>query len=182
MINEVARERTSTYHRILSSFGGDTLRVVDKHPGNLNVVGMIHYLMPEAHIICLRRSPIDTAVSLWATHSNPFSPFTTTRRGIVEAIRHSAARADYWKNVIPQDRFLEVPYEDLTRQPEVWIRKMLDFCGLPWEEQCLRASENLKKIRTPSLWQVRQPVYTTSIDRWKRFEPWLGEFSLLRET
>jgi tetratricopeptide (TPR) repeat protein len=178
-VKEAAGERRAAYRRILSSFGGKERRVVDKFPGNLNVVGMIHHLFPNAHIICLRRRLIDIAVSVWGIHSNPFSPFTVSRESVVFALRHSRNVAEYWKSVIPADRFLEVGYEDLVAEPEKWIKTILSFCDLPLEEACFRSSENKSKVRTPSLWQVKQPVYRTSVDRWQRYEPWLGEFKQL---
>jgi hypothetical protein len=155
--------------------------VVDKFPGNLSVVGLIHHIFPAAHIIHLRRNPVDVAVSLWATYSDPFSPLTATREGIVFAIQQARIQGDFWRETLPSDRFLDVRYEALVSDPETWVRTILEFCGLPFEEACLHASESTKKVRTPSMWQVRQPVYTSSMDRWKRYEPWLGKFKDLLE-
>jgi tetratricopeptide (TPR) repeat protein len=178
-LSEVGDERRRFYRKVLDSFGDGRLRVVDKYPGNLNVIGMIHHLYPKAPIIHLRRNPIDIAVSLWATHSNPFSPFTVQRASVVFAIRRAQLQAEYWKQTFPEGSFLSIRYEELVSDPEPWIRRILAFCDLPWEEACLHASESKKKVRTPSLWQVKQPVYKTSIDRWRRYEPWLGEFAEL---
>jgi hypothetical protein len=179
VIEPVLDERRSTYRRILSQFGGNGVRVVDKFPGNLNVVGTIYRAYPNAHILYLSRNPVDIAVSLWATYSSPCSPLTTTRQAIVDAIRQSAIQADYWRQTLPADRFMKVVYEDLVADPETWIRRILEFCSLSWEDACLRASESQRTVKTPSIGQVRQPVYTTSINRWKRYEPWLGEFESL---
>ncbi len=179
-LSDLVEERRAAYRRLLASFGADK-RVVDKFPGNLSVVGMIHHILPNAHIIHLRRNPIDVAVSLWATYSSPFSPFTATREGIVFGIRQAQIQGDYWRQTLPADRFLDVRYEDLVSDHETWVRRILDFCGLPFEEACPHASESTKKVRTPSMWQVRQPIYKSSMDRWKRYEPWLGKFrELLR--
>lgn len=180
-MEDLAGERKAAYRRLMASFGGDKLRVVDKFPGNLSLVGMIHRILPNAHIIHLRRNPIDVAVSLWATYSDPFSPFTATREGIVFAIQQAKIQGDYWRETLPRNRFLDVRYEDLVSEPEQWVRTILESCGLPFEEACLHASESQKKVRTPSMWQVRQPVYKSSMDRWKRYEPWLGSFRELLE-
>lgn len=177
--SDAGAERRSAYRRLLDSFGGKNLRIVDKFPGNLNLVGVIHHLFPAAHIISLRRNPIDIAISIWGTYSNPFSPFTVSRDSVVFAVRHAGEVADYWASVLPADRFLDSRYESLVSSPEEEIRKILEFCELPWEGGCLHAHESKTKVRTPSLSQVRQPVYTSSIDRWKRYEPWLGEFRAL---
>jgi hypothetical protein len=80
----------------------------------------------------------------------------------------------HWREVLPTDRFLEVDYEAIVSDPEPNIRKMVEFCGLPWSDNCLRPDLNQAPIFTPSAWQARQPIFRTSVDRWRRFEPWLG--------
>ena len=86
---------------------------------------------------------------------------------------------EHWKAILPPDSLLEVRYEDLILDTENTTRKMIDFCGLEWEDACLHPEKNERRIFTPSVWQVRQPVYRTSIDRWRSYEPWLGEFAEL---
>ena len=87
---------------------------------------------------------------------------------------------EHWRTLLPNNSFLEVDYEELVEKPEVVSRRMIEFCGLEWDEACLRPEENKRLVATPSAWQVRQPVYGTSVARWKRFEPWLGKFGDLR--
>ena len=82
----------------------------------------------------------------------------------------------HWREVMPADRYLEVSYEDLVATPEPIIKKMVSFMGLDWEDSCLHHEKNRKAVRTPSLWQVRQPIYRGSLERWRRYEAWLGEF------
>ena len=86
----------------------------------------------------------------------------------------------HWRKVIPPNRLLEVDYEDLISNPETNIRKILAFCGLPFDDACLRPESNQRVVTTPSLWQVRQPIYKTSVERWRVYEPWLGVFSELK--
>jgi hypothetical protein len=76
--------------------------------------------------------------------------------------------------VLPADRFFEVDYEAVTAAPEPLARRMIAFCGLDWDEACLRPQDNERAVRTASLWQVRQPIYRSSTERWRRYEPWLG--------
>ena len=71
---------------------------------------------------------------------------------------------------------MEMSYESLVTDRERQTRRLLEFCGLPWDDACLNPEKNARSVVTPSLWQVRQPVYRTSIDRWKNYEPWLGPF------
>jgi hypothetical protein len=76
---------------------------------------------------------------------------------------------------LPPDRFTEVEYETLVRDREPETRRLIAFCGLDWDDACLQPQRNERSVKTASVWQARQPVYTTSVDRWRRFEPWLGE-------
>ena len=81
--------------------------------------------------------------------------------------------------MLPADRFIEVDYEDLTRAPEPVIRRIIAACGLPWHDACLRPECNPRAVKTPSKWQTRQPIYRTSVARWRRYEPWLGPLRAL---
>jgi hypothetical protein len=76
--------------------------------------------------------------------------------------------------VLPPNRFLEVDYDDLTRSPEPVIRRIIAACGLTWNEACLHSESNPRAVKTPSKWQTRQPIYRTSVARWRRYEQWLG--------
>ena len=80
---------------------------------------------------------------------------------------------------MPPDRFIEVEYEDLTHAPEPIIRRIVAACGLPWNDACLRPESNPRAVKTPSKWQTRQPIYRTSVARWRRYEPWLGPLRAL---
>jgi hypothetical protein len=77
--------------------------------------------------------------------------------------------------VLEDDRFIEVQYETLVANREAETRRLIAFCGLDWNEACLTPERNRRAVNTASLWQARQPVYTTSVERWRRYEPWLGE-------
>ena len=85
----------------------------------------------------------------------------------------------HWRSVLPADRFLEVDYETLTDDPEPVIRQIIATCGLPWHDACLHPEANPRAVKTPSKWQTRQPIYRTSVARWRRYEPWLGPLRAL---
>ena len=85
----------------------------------------------------------------------------------------------HWKAILPAHQLLEVSYEDVIENREEVTRKMIDFAGLDWDNACLHHERNQRNVNTPSVWQVRQPIYKTSVERWRKFEPWLGEFSEL---
>ena len=86
---------------------------------------------------------------------------------------------EHWRRALPADRFTEVQYETLIADREAETRRLIAFCGLDWDEACLAPERNQRAVKTESLWQARQPVYTTSVERWRRYEPWLGELRTL---
>jgi Sulfotransferase family len=81
----------------------------------------------------------------------------------------------HWREVLPLDRLIEVDYDALVADPETQIRRLIPARGLEWNSACLTPHRNMRKIKTASVWQARQPIYGTSVDRWRRYEPWLGE-------
>ena len=82
---------------------------------------------------------------------------------------------EHWRAVLPADRLLDVDYEEATAEPEATARRLVAFCGLEWDDACLRPEQNPDAVKTANKWQARQPVYRTSVDRWRKYEPWLGE-------
>jgi hypothetical protein len=87
----------------------------------------------------------------------------------------------HWRQTLPPDRFIEVDYEALVADPEPHARRLVAACGLEWSEACLAPNRNPRRIETASVWQARQPIYRTSVERWRRYEPWLGELRELAE-
>ena len=87
----------------------------------------------------------------------------------------------HWRGVLSEDTLIEVDYESIISDRETVVRHLIEFCGLEWDEACLFHERNESSIRTPSKWQARQPVYSSSIQRWRPYEPWLGELLELRE-
>jgi len=167
------------YLGVLHEISPKTARVTDKMPFNFLWAGLIHLTFPRATIIHCRRAAVDTAVSIHQTHFHPSLAFPTGGAELV-AYFHSYRRLmDHWRSVLPADRFIEVDYEELTRAPEPVIRRIIAACGLSWHDACLRPESNPRAVRTPSKWQTRQPIYRTSVARWRRYEPWLGPLRAL---
>jgi len=163
------------YTRKLRLIAPSARRITDKLPGNYMRLGMLHRALPNAKIVHCRRSPVDTALSIYIT-PNPTAPaFAHSKAGIAVAYRSYLKLIDHWRSVLPPSAFHEIRYEELVAEPERVIRGMLEFLGLEWNDACLRHDQNAKEVKTPSLWQVRQPMYSSSVGRWKRYEPWLGE-------
>ncbi len=169
------------YCRQLRQISPNTDRVTDKLPGNYLRLGFLSRAMPNAKIIHCRRNPLDTSLSIYFT-ANPVAPaYTHSKEHIAYVYRKYLDLMDHWRAVLPPSQFYEIQYEELVSDPPTVIRGMLEFLGLEWDDACLRHSENAKEVKTPSLWQVRQPMYSTSVERWRRYEPWLGGLSDLIE-
>jgi tetratricopeptide (TPR) repeat protein len=162
------------YLGVLRAIGPKAARVTDKMPFNFLWAGLIHLAFPRATIIHCRRAAIDTAVSIHQTHFHPGLAFPTGGAGLVAYFRSYWRLTDHWRRVLPADRLIEVDYEDLTRAPEPAIRRIIASCGLSCDDACLRPEQNPRAVKTPSKWQTRQPIYRNSVERWRRYEPWLG--------
>jgi hypothetical protein len=148
--------------------------VTDKMPFNVLWAGAIHLALPRAVILHCRRSPIDTALSIHQTLFHPDLQFPTGGAGLVAYLRSYERLTRHWRRVLPQDRYLEVAYESLTREPEPAIRRIVEACRLPWNDACLQPHLRAGAVRTASNWQARQPIHRDSVQRWKRYEPYLG--------
>jgi len=164
----------SDYLGLLHAIAPKASRVTDKMPFNFLWAGLIHMAFPRAIILHCRRAAVDTALSIHQTHFHPSLAFPTGGVELVAYFRSYERLTDHWRKVLPEDRFLEVDYEELTRTPEPVIRRIIAACGLPWHDACLHPESNPRAVNTPSKWQARQPIFRTSVGRWRRYEPWLG--------
>jgi tetratricopeptide (TPR) repeat protein len=173
------RQAAAHYLGVLRAIGPKSARVTDKMPFNFLWAGLIHLAFPRATIIHCRRAAIDTGLSIHQTLFHPGLAFPTGGSKLVAYFRSYRRLTDHWRRVLPADRFLEVEYEDLTREPEPVIRRIIAGCGLPWEDACLSPERNPRAVKTPSKWQTRQPIYRDSVERWRRYEPWLGPLRAL---
>jgi hypothetical protein len=162
------------YLRLLRSIAPKAIRVTDKMPFNFLWAGLIHLAFPRAVVIHCRRTAVDTALSIHQTHFHPGLAFPTGGSELVAYIRSYHRLTEHWRSVLPANHFIEVDYEDLTREPEPVIRRMITACGLSWNDACLRPESNPRAVKTPSKWQTRQPINRNSVERWRRYEPWLG--------
>jgi len=167
------------YLGVLRAISPKAARVTDKMPFNFLWAGLIHLTFPRATIIHCRRAAVDTALSIHQTHFHPGLAFPTGGEELVAYFRSYQRLTDHWRRVLPADRFIEVDYEELTREPEPVIRRIVAACGLAWDDACLRPEANPRAVRTPSKWQTRQKIYRTSVARWRRYEPWLGPLRAL---
>jgi tetratricopeptide (TPR) repeat protein len=170
------------YLRLLKSKGTGAKRVTDKLPHNYAVLGLIHPALPKARIIHIRRNPLDNCFSIYTTGYSRPPGFTLKRDNIVFAYQEYLRMVDHWRQILPKDRFMEIDYEELIANRETLAKQMIEFVGLEWDDRCLSHEKNERVVHTPSAWQVRQPLYTTSIARWKKYEPWLREFAVFADS
>jgi tetratricopeptide (TPR) repeat protein len=169
----------ANYLSALRAIGPKAARVTDKMPFNFLWAGLIHLAFPRAIIIHCRRAAIDTALSIHQTLFHPSLAFPTGGAKLVAYFRSYQRLTDHWRRVLPPDRFIEVNYEELTREPEPVIRRIIAGCGLAWDDACLYPERNPRAVKTPSKWQSRQPIYRNSVERWRCYEPWLGPLRAL---
>jgi tetratricopeptide (TPR) repeat protein len=172
---EAIRRLAGDYLAVLRAISPTSARVTDKAPFNFAHLGAIRRVFPNAAIVHCRRHPIDTCLSIYTNDfSTPFE-FVADRGTLVFFYREYLRLMAHWRAVLPPGRFIEVDYETLVADPEPLTRRLVETCGLPWDDACLAPHENRGRIATASVWQARQPIYRTSSERWRRYEPWLGE-------
>ncbi|MFZ0284263.1 MAG: sulfotransferase [Terriglobales bacterium] len=181
VISAFLANAATDYLGVLRAIAPKAARVIDKMPFNFLWAGLIHVAFPRATIIHCRRAAVDTALSIHQTFFHPALAFPTGGAELVAYFQSYRKLTDHWRNVLPADRYIEVDYEELTRAPEPAIRRIIAACGLAWNDACLRPESNPRAVKTPSKWQTRQPIYRTSVARWRRYERWLGELRGLVE-
>jgi hypothetical protein len=147
--------------------------VTDKMPSNYYFVGLIHLAFPNAKIIHTIRDPVDTCVSCF---SKLFSAEQNHTYELGELGRYYARYEQlmaHWRQVLPPGSFLDVHYEDVVANLEEEARRIMAYCGLPWDDRCLSFHETDRPVRTASATQVRQPIYKNAVGRWRVYEEFL---------
>ncbi|MBB6253731.1 tetratricopeptide repeat-containing sulfotransferase family protein [Nitrospirillum iridis] len=157
------------YLDVIRPLAGSHRRVVDKMPSNFLFSGLINLALPDARIIHVRRDPVDTCLSCYTKLFTREQLFTYDLAELGQFHRAYERLMDHWRAVLPADRFLEVQYEAVVDDLEGQSRRMVEFCGLAWDPVCLDFHTTQRTIRTASLNQVRQPLFRSSIGRWKPF-------------
>ena len=145
---------------------------IDKMPNNFRHVGLIKLILPNAKVIDARREPMACCFSGFKQLFAEGQEFSYDLNDVGRYYRDYVDLMTHWDTVLPEF-VLRVQHEDVVADLEIEVRRMLEFCGLPFEEACLRYFETQRNIRTPSSEQVRQPIFTESIEQWRHFEPWL---------
>lgn len=155
-------------------------RFIDKMPNNFPSVGLIHLVLPNAKIIDARRYPMDSCLSCYRQLFARGQSFTYDLTDIGEYFLQYQRMMDHWHELLP-GRCLTVQYEDMVSDFDTQVRRLLEYCELPWEENCARFYETDRPVRTASSEQVRQPVHTRSIHFWRNYAKQLGELKEVLE-
>ncbi len=186
----VAAARCMDWHQLGQSYlastrplTGQSPRFVDKLPHNFLYAGFIANALPQAKIICLRRNPMDTCLGNFRQMFAETSPFHGYALDLLDTGRYYLLfdrLMQHWQKNFP-GRILEVRYEELVHDQEAATWRMLDFCHLPWHDDCLAFETNQAPVATASAVQVRSPIYRTAVNGWKRYEQQLLELRTLLE-
>jgi tetratricopeptide (TPR) repeat protein len=148
-------------------------RIVDKMPYNFHNVGLIRLALPNALIIHARRDPRDIALSCFSLLFTEGNEFTYDLGELGRYIRSYQTLMQHWHRLLPQGAILEVQYEELVKRLDEEARRIVAHCGLDWDDACLAFYKTQRPVRTASVNQVRQPIYTSSVGRWRRYEEFL---------
>lgn len=175
LITEISKEYLARLGSLAGSVGKSALRVTDKMPGNVFQLGLIAALFPHARLIFCRRDARDNCLSCYFqqfgkkdAHLYGYD-LANCGRQYLETDR----LINHWLEVLPL-RMLEIHYEAMVADQEGQSRRLIDFLGLPWDPACLEFHLTQRAVVTASVWQVRQPIYTRSVGRWRHYERHLG--------
>jgi len=148
--------------------------ITDKMPANHYILGLIHLILPKAKIVHVNRSAVDTCLSGFF---QSFKNGQLHSYDLYESGRYYRDYYDlmsYWRETLPAGSFYDVQYEDLVADIDNQARKLIEYCGLDWDDRCLEFHKTKRSVKTASVTQVRQPLYNTSVERWRVYEKHLG--------
>ena len=177
-------ELGAEYLRRTEIYRSTTPYFIDKMPNNFAHIGLIHLILPNARIIDARRYPMACCFSAYKQLFASGQNFSYSQEEIGRYYRDYVRFMDHWDRVLP-GRVLRVNYEDMVADTEAEVRRMLDYCGLAFQESCLRFYRNDRAVRTASSEQVRQPIYADAVEQWRHYEshltPLKDRLGLLQE-
>ena len=167
------RHLGTEYIRRTRRFRGEGPFFTDKNPNNYVHAGLLHLILPNAKIVDARRHPLDSCLGSYKQLFAQGQPFSYDLVELGEYYLEYDRLMKHWHEVLPGN-VLEVHYEEVVADLEGQVQRLLDHCGLPWEDACLRFHETERAVKSASSEQVRQPIYSTSLNTWRRYERHLG--------
>ena len=187
------QEKTSRYPEILLSLSAPQLKMIgeqyikdaeifrtnkpffiDKMPNNFRHIGLIKLILPNAKIIDIRRNSMSACFSCYKQLFAEGQEFTYDFSDLAGYYNNYIELMDHWNQVLP-GQILSIKYEDLVNDFETSVNKILNYCNLEFENECLSFYKNTRSVRTPSSEQVRQPIYKKGLDYWKNYDDYLGD-------
>lgn len=170
MLTKCTLDQVAQSHlHVLSKLGRKAWRVTDKMPHNFRWLGLIDQLFPGAQVIHCRRDPMDNCLSIYFQKFNMHHTYSSDLGALGRYYRRYQALMAHWRNVLRLP-ILDLCYEDLVADQEGMTRRLIEFCGLDWDDNCLHFHESGRLVTTPSYDQVRKPIYRNSVARWKNYE------------
>lgn len=176
----VRKKLAEDYLAVLALHGPDALRVVDKTNFNCDYLGLLHTVFPKARIIYVRRDPIDTCLSCYFQNFSASLGFTMDLSDLADYYRMHQRLMKHWVDTLPAGTVLEVPYEELVADQVAWTHRLLEFLELDWDDRCLSFDKTERPVNTASAWQVRQKIYSRSVERWRHYEKFIGPLKGLK--
>ncbi|WP_284277457.1 tetratricopeptide repeat-containing sulfotransferase family protein [Mesorhizobium huakuii] len=166
---DLARTLADEHLAYLRERAPDALRIIDKMPHNFELIGLIGILFPNARIIHCRRDAIDNCISSFVLQFNEAHSYSADLQTLGLYYREYDRLMRHWGRIFP-GRIFENRYETLIENQEEQSRRLIDYLGLPWDDACLRFFDRDGSVNTYSRWQVRQPIYKSSVKRWRNYE------------
>jgi len=174
MLRDQLRQIGENYMDRIGRTASKAKRIINKMPDNFRLVGLIRLALPNARIIHTCRDPVDTCLSCFSTLFAGNLPYAYDLEELGRYYCSYDKLMSHWRNVLPANGMLDIQYEDLVADVEGQARRIVAHCGLKWDARCLNFHQTDRPVRTASAVQVRQPIYKTSIERWRKYEPFLG--------
>ena len=158
-----------TYLDRMAQLAPNATIITNKLPHNFELLGLINRMLPGARVIHCRRNPIDTCLSCYFTNLGPAHSYATDLADLAWSYAQYTKLMHHWQAACDLP-ILNIQYEEVVAETETLARSIIEFVGLPWDDQCLRFHETSRAVATASVDQVRTPIYTTSVARWKRYD------------
>jgi len=171
---EVLNQLADEYLAELARLAPGKHRVVDKMPHNFMALGVIALMLPGATLVHSRRNPLDTCISCFTTSLRTSHSYRHSLSSLAHAYGQYHRLMQHWDSVLGE-RLVQMDYEKLIADPEPESRRLIAAVGLDWDPACLKFYEGNRAVTTASVNQVRRPMYSSSIGRWKHYEPYIGE-------
>ena len=169
-------EISGHYSALLERHSTTALRVTDKLPGNYFHIGLFRCLFTDARIIVCRRDARDVALSIYFQYFSGRHEYAWSLADIAHCFVQQERLVEHWFSVVPKG-MIQIDYADLIGNTEETARGLIDFIGLDWDQNCLNFHTMARDVKTASNWQVRQPIYTSSLARWRHYRAHLEDFS-----